>query len=38
MWHPAGPLEVAVYRVRDGRLTEAWFYPDEPKTVDAFWA
>jgi ketosteroid isomerase-like protein len=30
--------EVAVYRMRDGRVAEAWFYPDDPRTVDAFWA
>ena len=30
--------EVAVYRVRDGRLAEAWFYPDDHGTVETFWA
>lgn len=30
--------EIAVYRVQGGRLVEAWFYPDDPRTVDAFWA
>jgi ketosteroid isomerase-like protein len=30
--------EIAVYRVRDGRLAEAWFYPDDLQTVHAFWA
>jgi ketosteroid isomerase-like protein len=30
--------EVAVYHVRDGRVTEAWFHPDDAATVEAFWA
>ena len=30
--------EIAVYRVRDGQLAEAWFYPDDLRTVDTFWA
>ena len=30
--------EVAVYRVRDGQLAEAWFYPDDLGTVETFWA
>jgi len=30
--------EVAVYHVRVGRVTEAWFHPDDAATVDAFWA
>jgi ketosteroid isomerase-like protein len=34
---PAG-REVAVYHVRDGRVTEAWFHPDDAAVVDAFWA
>jgi len=25
-------------RLQDGRLAEAWFYPDDPPTVDEFWA
>jgi ketosteroid isomerase-like protein len=29
--------EVAVYRVRNGRIVEARFYPDDAGTVDAFW-
>jgi ketosteroid isomerase-like protein len=30
--------EIAVFRVQDGRLAEAWFYPDDLRTVDTFWA
>ena len=29
--------EVAVYHVRDGRVTEAWFHPDDAATVESFW-
>jgi ketosteroid isomerase-like protein len=30
--------EIAVYRIREGRLAEAWFYADDLRTVEAFWA
>jgi ketosteroid isomerase-like protein len=30
--------EIAVFRARDGRLAEAWFYPDDLRAVEAFWA
>jgi ketosteroid isomerase-like protein len=30
--------EVAIYHVREGRVAEAWFHPDDPATVAAFWA
>ena len=30
--------EVAVYHLRDGRVTEAWFHPDDAQPVDEFWA
>jgi ketosteroid isomerase-like protein len=29
---------VAVYHGRAGRVTEAWFHPDDTATVEAFWA
>ncbi|HEX8456059.1 MAG TPA: nuclear transport factor 2 family protein [Pyrinomonadaceae bacterium] len=30
--------EVAVYHVRDGKITEAWFYPEDKSASDAFFA
>jgi uncharacterized protein len=30
--------EVAVFRVRHGRIVEVRFYPDDSRTVDEFWA
>ena len=29
---------VAVYHVRDGRVSEGWFHPSDPYTDDEFWA
>jgi ketosteroid isomerase-like protein len=28
--------ELAVFRVEGGRITEAWFYPEDPKAVLEF--
>lgn len=30
--------EVAVYHLSDGRITEAWFYPEDPAAATAFFA
>ncbi len=30
--------EVAVYHIRDGRITEAWFYPEDKAASDEFFA
>lgn len=30
--------EVAVYHVRDGKITEAWFYPEDKAASDEFFA
>lgn len=30
--------EVAVYHVRDGRITEAWFYPEDKSASDEFFS
>ena len=30
--------EVAVYHVRDGKITEAWFYPEDKSASDEFFA
>ena len=30
--------EVGVYHVRDGKVTEVWFHPEDLKAVEEFWA
>ncbi len=30
--------EVAVYHVRDGKITEAWFYPEDKSASDEFFS
>jgi ketosteroid isomerase-like protein len=36
--HTMESREVAVFHVRDGRITEAWFYPQDPAAAEAFFA
>jgi ketosteroid isomerase-like protein len=30
--------EVAVYHVHEGKITEAWFYPEDKSASDAFFS